>query len=123
MDTFKDTHLPNVKCNNNKLTTLIGTVTNDGVLSPNEEKLTFVLRGVVPPDTPFTYTNDCKMVYNDGRFNDDGTPVEVSTEDKEKAIYVTTTKISSGGKKRRSSHKKRRSSHKKRRSSHKKRRH
>jgi hypothetical protein len=124
------THILNVECTNNVLThgiktrEILGNVMPDGSVSSlnGTEKLTFVLRGPVPPDTPFTYTNDCKMVYNDGRFNDDGTPVEVSPEAKKNAIYVTSTKIASGGKKRRSSQKKRRSSHKKHRSSHKKRR-
>ena len=123
MDTLKGTHLHNVECNNNELTSngnKIGTVTDDGVLSPNGEKLEFFLRGPTPPDIPITFNRDCQMIYNNGMFNDDGTPVEVSTEHKSRAIYLKTQ--TTGGKKRRSSHKKRRSSHKKRRSSHKKRR-
>jgi hypothetical protein len=72
MDTFKDTlngttHLPNVKCSNNELTTLIGTVTDDGVRSPTGEKLEFFLRGTTPPDIPVTFNRDCQMIYNDGR--------------------------------------------------------
>ncbi len=91
-----------------------------------------------------TFNKNCQMIYDDARFNDDGTPVEVDESVNENPVFIEENKISDedfsklisdeisdedfsklisvGGKKRRSSHKKRRSSHKKRRSSHKKRR-
>ena len=88
-----------------------------------------------------TFNKNCQMIYDDARFNDDGTPVEVPESVKTKPVHIEETELTdeefkelmeqspllelgntevNGGKKRRSSHKKRRSSHKKRRSSHKK---
>ncbi len=82
-----------------------------------------------------TFNKNCQMIYDDARFNDDGTPVEVPESVKTKPVHIEETELTdeefkelmeqsplNGGKNRRSSHKKRRSSHKKRRSSHKKRR-
>ena len=84
-----------------------------------------------------TFNKKCQMIYDDARFNDDGTPVEVHESVKTNPVHIEETELTDeefkelmeqspesgkGGKKRRSSHKKRRSSHKKRRSSHKKRR-
>lgn len=67
MDTFEGTHLPNVKCSNNELTSngnKIGTVTDDGVLSPNGEKLEFVLHTPTSASgIPITFNRDCQMIY------------------------------------------------------------
>jgi hypothetical protein len=106
MATFEGTYLHDVKCYNNALingTDPIGLIKDDGVELPNGKKLEFFLRSSASPDIPITFNRDCQMIYNDGRFNDDGTPVKVDSKDKKGVIYLKTQ--TTGGKKRRSSHK------------------